>query len=235
MQPMIDRAEFEQNGFVLVPRVVGGTTLQQLRELTSDFADSPGQRRGGVRDPFETVDGLLEAVRSTPIGKLAAEVLGPGVFVVRSILFDKRPDTNWSVSWHRDETIAVAERADLPGFGPWSYKARVPNAHAPRSVLDAMATLRLHLDDTPTSNGPLRVLPGSHRTDDAPPAGMDGTRLVEAEAGDVLVMRPRLLHASSKQTAPGSRRVLHIECAAASLPHPLCWHRRVSLLSRAVM
>ncbi len=230
MQPMIDRAKLEDDGFALVPRVVGGAQLRQLRDLTHELEDSPGHRRGGVRDPFETVEGLLEAIRSTRLGKLAAEVLGAGPFAVRSILFDKRPDTNWSVSWHRDETIAVAEKAELPGFGPWSYKARVPHARAPRSVLDQMATLRLHLDDAPASHGPLRVVPGSHRTDDsATPEATEQARLVEAEAGDVLVMRPRLLHASSKQTREGRRRVLHIECAAMPLPRPLRWHRRLAI------
>lgn len=228
MHPMIDRAELDKDGYVLVPRVVGGAQLQQLRCLTRELEDSPGQRRGGVRDPFDTVEGLLAIVRSTPLRQLAAEILGPDAFAVRSILFDKRPDTNWSVSWHRDETIAVSERADVPGFGPWSFKARVPHVRAPRSVLDSMATLRLHLDDAPASNGPLSVLPGSHRTDEMAPDDTARALLVEAEAGDVLVMRPRILHASSKQTGHGRRRVLHIECAADSLPYPLCWQRRIN-------
>jgi len=229
MHPMFDQASLDEDGFVLVPHVVGYALLAELHSLTDDLPHSPGSRRGGVRDPFETVGGLLETVRDTPIGRLAADVLGPGVFAVRSILFDKRPDTNWSVAWHRDETVAVAERVEVPGFGPWSSKGRVDHVRAPKSVLDSMVTLRLHLDDTPATNGPLQAISGSHRTDELPADNVNQARIIEANAGDVLVMRPRVLHASSKQTQGSRRRVLHIECASAPLPHPMRWHKRVNL------
>jgi ectoine hydroxylase-related dioxygenase (phytanoyl-CoA dioxygenase family) len=39
-----------------------------------------------------------------------------------------------------------------------------------------------------------------------------------AAAGDALLMRPLLLHASSRSTSPNNRRVLHIEYAAFCLP-----------------
>jgi hypothetical protein len=40
-------------------------------------------------------------------------------------------------------------------------------------------------------------------------------------------MRPLLLHASSSCVVPKSRRVIHLEFAAAELPHGLDWHDRV--------
>lgn len=45
-----------------------------------------------------------------------------------------------------------------------------------------------------------------------------------AERGDVLAMRPLLLHASSPAASPQHRRVVHIEYAAAELPGDLEWH-----------
>ena len=69
--------------------------------------------------------------------------------------------------------------------------------------------------------GPLRVLPGSHRsgvlTDE------EVFRKAKAEAamdcrvgrGGVLAMRPLLIHASSKAEGPEPRRVLHVEYAAS--------------------
>jgi len=44
-----------------------------------------------------------------------------------------------------------------------------------------------------------------------------------ARAGDILAMRPLLLHASSKSTQPARRRVLHVEYAASDLPGPFRW------------
>jgi hypothetical protein len=42
-------------------------------------------------------------------------------------------------------------------------------------------------------------------------------------------MRPLLLHSSSAAAAPASRRVIHIEFAAAELPDGIQWHERVWL------
>ena len=148
---------------------------------------------------------------------------------VRSILFDKTADSNWLVPWHQDLTIALAQAHERPGWGPWSVKRGVPHARPPAGVLESMITLRLHLDDCPMANGALRIVPGSHRLGVIAAADIAGLReargevVCEAAAGTVLFMRPLLLHASSKSTAPARRRVLHVEYAAMDLPAPLRW------------
>lgn len=60
-------------------------------------------------------------------------------------------------------TIAVRERREAPGFGPWSVKTGIPHAHAPPAVLERMLTVRLHLEKADELNGALRVIPRSHR------------------------------------------------------------------------
>ena len=63
------------------------------------------------------------------------------------------------------------------------------------------------------------MLPGSHRDGVLPDAEIDrrvvsGTAVTcLAERGDVLLMRPLLLHASSKAATAAPRRVLHVEYA----------------------
>ena len=42
-------------------------------------------------------------------------------------------------------------------------------------------------------------------------------------AGDVLLMRPLLLHASGRSQGTRQRRVLHIEYAGFELPEELRW------------
>jgi hypothetical protein len=44
-----------------------------------------------------------------------------------------------------------------------------------------------------------------------------------AERGDVICMRPLILHSSSRSIEPVHRRVLHLEYAARQLPNGLEW------------
>jgi ectoine hydroxylase-related dioxygenase (phytanoyl-CoA dioxygenase family) len=124
----------------------------------------------------------------------------------------------------------VKERRDVEGFGPWSVKAGVVHVQPPASVLAGMLTVRLHLDDCGLENGPLRVVPGSHKlgVSDAAAIADARNRIAEATcavgAGSVVLMRPLLLHASSPATVAGHRRVIHLEFAAAELPGGLEWH-----------
>ena len=93
-----------------------------------------------------------------------------------------------------------------------------------------MLTVRLHLDAADALNGALRVLPGTHRLGRLSAARIQELRGAEPEflcaaaAGDALLMRPLLLHASSRSTTVGHRRVLHIEYAGFTLPPELQWH-----------
>jgi len=80
-----------------------------------------------------------------------------------------------------------------------------------------MLTARVHLDTVTDENGPLKVMPGSHRFgkslgDDAGAV----PQAIFAQRGDVLLMRPPLVHASGKSQVPTKRhrRVLHLEFAA---------------------
>ena len=87
-----------------------------------------------------------------------------------------------------------------------------------------MLSARIHLDDCDSSSGALRVLPGTHRlgrlTADQIAAELRTRTPVscDARAGDILLMRPLLLHASSAANSATHRRVLHLDYAAAPLP-----------------
>lgn len=157
-------------------------------------------------------------------------MLGPDARLVRSILFNKRPEANWQVAWHQDLSIAVREHIETPGFGPWSVKEGAPHVQPPPWVLEQMLTLRLHLDAADAGNGALWVIPGSHRLGRLPAseasahAANHSPALCAAEAGDALLMRPLLLHASRKSTSDRPRRVIHLEFAASELPAPLSWY-----------
>ncbi|RUL87312.1 phytanoyl-CoA dioxygenase family protein [Tautonia sociabilis] len=234
----------DRDGFAVVPDVLNGPEVAELilavdrAELEADRrADPAALRRGksvyGLRDLLGRVPEVRRLSVSPAIRELVEPVLGPGAFAVRGLWFDKTPGANWNLPWHRDLTIAARERVDAAGFSCWTTKAGIPHALAPPGVLEGMLTVRLHLDAAGPDNGPLRVLPGSHRLDGRDPTEVapwrGRCRPVECAvgAGGAVLMRPLLLHASNAAEAPGHRRVVHLEFATAPLPGGVEWYDRV--------
>jgi hypothetical protein len=151
---------------------------------------------------------------------IAARFIGAAAVPFRATLFDKSSARNWLVVWHQDTALPLKERRDIPGWGPWSTKAGITYAHAPASALCRVVALRLHIDDSRPDNGPLRVIPGTHRlgvlADEEVERLTRKTTSVDCvvPAGGIVAMCPLLIHASSKATSNYPRRVLHIEYAA---------------------
>jgi hypothetical protein len=153
-------------------------------------------------------------------------VLGSSAGVVRALYFDKPPGHSWALPWHKDYSLAVQAHRPSKLFTKPTVKAGVPHVIAPREVLDRMLTVRVHLDAMTAENGPLRVIPGSHRfyrgRDDEPREPVT----LHCSAGDALLMRPLVTHACGhSQTASGlHRRIVHLECAADPvLPDGFAW------------
>lgn len=212
----------EEQGFALVPQVVSADSCKALRELLGDAHGAGTRGMLQVPEVMEIAESLLaDLVRPHLPGQPVP---------VRGIYFDKRPQTNWLVAWHQDLTLALKDRIDLPGWGPWSVKEGVPHVQPPFACLERMLTARLHLDDADEGNGALRVLPGTHRLGRLDASAIQHCRethaevLCRARAGDVLLMRPLLLHASSRSFSECRRRVLHVEFAGFELPSPLKWN-----------
>jgi ectoine hydroxylase-related dioxygenase (phytanoyl-CoA dioxygenase family) len=95
-----------------------------------------------------------------------------------------------------------------------------------------MLAIRLHLDESHEDNGPLRVIPGSHKAgylsahEIATWKERPSVTCIVPKGGTIL-MRPLLVHASSSSLKPEPRRVIHLVFAAADLPQGLEWRNRV--------
>jgi len=215
--------DVERDGFEVVPGVVGE---EERRGLVAALGPVVGAGRRGLL-AWPVVGGLvrLPGILAHVRPHLRAEPIP-----VRAIYFDKSPEWNWLVPWHQDLSVAIRGRVDLPGFGPWSTKAGIPHVQPPVEILQQMITVRLHLDDADDSNGALRVLPGSHRLGVLSDERIRELRarqtdfLCAVPAGGALLMRPLLLHTSSRSTSTRHRRVLHIEYAGCQLPEGLEWN-----------
>ncbi|HEU4457390.1 MAG TPA: phytanoyl-CoA dioxygenase family protein [Longimicrobium sp.] len=227
-----------EHGYALVPDVLGDGDIARILAALDDAGegDADGVRRKesvyAIRNLLEVVPEIRALARSAAVRALVEPVLGAGAFAVRGILFDKTPDANWKVAWHQDLTIAVRERREVEGFGPWSEKTGIAHVQPPAAVLERMITVRLHLDDCGAENGPVHIIPGSHA------AGRLGAEEIQRwratreavptciPSGGALLMRPLILHASSPSTTPAHRRVVHLDFAADDLPGGLEWHGR---------
>lgn len=206
-----------QNGYAIFPDIVSAAEIQQLAYKLERSALRHG--RAGVRHLLG--NSAVAALANDPrMLRIAQSVLGPDASPFRATLFDKSPDSNWLITWHQDTALPLREKHEVPGWGPWSVKEGITYAHAPAQALEQVVALRLHLDDSRDDNGPLRVLPGTHREGvlsdqqvETIAASMEPVTCV-AGRGGMMVMRPLIIHASSKSQSDLPRRVIHIEYAS---------------------
>jgi hypothetical protein len=116
----------EEHGFAIGEAVLTEDAVAALLIALDGIDESASVRkRGGVfavRNLLDESSSVCELANSEKVRGLVAQLLGPHFFPVRGILFDKIPDANWKVPWHQDLTIAVREKIEVEGFGPWSVK-----------------------------------------------------------------------------------------------------------------
>lgn len=213
----IDRVAFGRDGFA---HLTGVLPAEHRDRLIAELPIAQAGRRLPVSSPelVDTVAVVAPLLRS----------LQPALRPVRCVYFDKSAASNWAVPWHQDRTIAVEQRREVPGFGPWSVKQGVPHVEPPFYVLADMITVRLHLDDCPHDNAPLLVVRGSHhkRYPENEVAAIVASGTVTtclAVAGDVWIYATPIVHASRRAEQPVHRRVLQIDFCAAELPSGLAW------------
>ncbi len=142
-------------------------------------------------------------------------MFGSPAFPINVTYFDKNADANWKVPGHQDLMMPVEREVAEPGFSGWNRKLGVVYVEPPAEVLSNLVALRVHLDACSAANGALAVVPESHRRGKLRDADItaipsDDFTICDAAAGDILLMKPLLVHRSSQGTEPSHRRVLHI-------------------------
>ena len=221
--------QLQESGYVVIPDVVG---IEEIREIAR-FVDDHVSAGAGTRRLIERrwcgdlADRLSRDTR-------LSEALPIDARPVQCTFFVKSKTNNWLVSLHQDLSIPVAERVDNPECCGWSEKEGELFVQAPVSILADVVAVRVHLDECDERNGALRVVPGSHRLGRLTAAGAKrvrdelGETSVIVPRGGVMVMKPLLLHASSKVSSNSMRRVLHFVFGPTRLPCGLHWPALVS-------
>ena len=213
---------FDADGFAMLP------ALLTDRELALIDAEMAGRSEVSARDLLDEAwcAALAQRLRGDP--RLAA-VLPSTYVAVQCTSFEKSLERNWLVPVHQDLAIPVAARVDHPALTGWSNKGGTWFVQPPVDLLAQLVAVRLHVDDCGDEDGPLHVVSGSHchgRLDDAQAIALRddrGTVACPVPRGGAMLMRPLLLHASSKATGASRRRVLHFLFGPRQLLLGLAW------------
>ncbi len=222
-------------GFTVFNDVYTSDELQQLISVI-DSTDQSGDifRKTddlfAIRQFLKGVPSILPVVFNDKLNELIRSLFGSDYFVSKSIYFDKPQKSNWFVAWHRDLTISVNKRVEVPGFTNWTVKQNQYAVQPPLNILQENFTIRIHLDDTAKDNGALKVVPGSHLLQESNNGiHTEGEVVCDVRAGGVMIMRPLLMHASNRTVNDNRRRVIHIEFSKAELPSEIDWSERISM------
>lgn len=224
-QPDVTLASFEERGFVIIDPLF----------LTDDLApllDNLAIEGVGTRDLLEQrwCADLVRRIRTHP---RIAPLLPPAAVAVQCTFFQKSTGQNWLVPMHQDLSVPVSERVEDPRLSGWSKKDGTLFVQPPDEVLGQLVAVRLHLDPCEFADGPLRVIPGSHKSGRLSAAAATAARqqsdevACEVGQGGALVLKPLLLHASSKASGRSRRRVLHFVFGPHFLPCGLAWQTAV--------
>jgi hypothetical protein len=214
--------ELETLGFTVARGVIDSTVRERLLALCDPgtAAGAVRHRSGAVfaaRGLLSSIPALREAVHAAGLTELATVHLGKDAVPIDALFFDKRSAMNWVVPGHQDRLMPQAEVG-----GPLRrMKHGLAYAEPAVGVLTSLIALRLHFDDCDAMTGALGVVPGTHRAlvPELEIANIPFARYRPCAfaAGDVMLMKPLLLHRSSPSTSSGPRRVLHVVYA----PRPL--------------
>ncbi len=190
----------------------GKTTSDAVFDLEPGHsAEHPRPRR--ISSPCDQDPVFWELLTQGPLGALAQDLLGPDVKFYQSKLNFKSPAGGTEVRWHQD----------APFF-----------PHSNHAVL----TMGVYLEDCTPEQGPLEILPGSHRgrifshydedgawrgeIGDADGRTLDvgSARSFEGAAGSVTVHNYRTVHGSKPNRSAQARPLLlYVLSAADALPY----------------
>lgn len=215
---------FDRAGYVILPSTFDSRQIQSIEmSLNAVTHEATGTRCMLGHDWCAQ---LASSIRRN----LEDEgILPRGYVAVQCTYFEKSRNENWLVAVHQDLSIPVQRRIEHPDLNGWSEKERTTFVQPPVEFLERLIAARLHIDDCREEDGALRVVPGSHlrgrlkNTEALVMRDEIGEQVCPVSKGGMLVMRPLLLHASSKSTGSSRRRVLHFVFGPAELPHGLSW------------
>lgn len=217
---------YRENGYLLVKQAVGEDLLGRLQRTTyrlieesRSVTESDGRydldaghsaehpKLTRIKLPTHVDPVYREALMGSGLTDVLRELLGANVSLITSKLNTKAPGGGAAVEWHQD----------------WAF---YPHTN------DSVLALGLMLEDVTFENGPLMVIPGSHRgpvlshhnkdgvfcgaiDPDDPEFDFSKAVTLTGKAGDMTVHHVRTLHGSAPNNSNRTRLILFFECNAS--------------------
>ncbi|MEJ1237277.1 WYL domain-containing protein [Chryseolinea sp. T2] len=249
LQQAIEQYQFEFNsatlshhvqkllykGFSIISYVFTKREVNGMKSAIDAYLKIAGknEQAHSIRGLIQKVPQLKQLVFNVNLLKILDNI-DPKLFLTKVLYFDKTQESNWYVTWHQDTVINVKGRVQAEGFTGWTKKEDATGVIPPDEYLSHMITVRIHLDDADEDNGALKVLPGSHKkrlTNDEISLITQNSisHICEVKAGGIQLMKPLILHASSKAVNQKHRRVIHLEFSPRDLPGKMEWAEREEL------
>ncbi len=219
------RQRYEADGFIVVPDVLSAGELNELRRVTDEWIegargltthtgiydleethtpDRPRVRR--IKEPHVVHPAFGKLVSHPRILAVLKNLWGPNIRFQYSKLNMKAGGYGAAVEWHQD----------------WAF---YPHTN------DDLAAVGIMLDDCEMENGPLLMIPGSHRGPtvshhhgdrfvagiDPVTSGVDfaGAVALTGKAGSITVHHVRAIHGSAPNLSTRDRRLLLYQYRAA--------------------
>lgn len=219
------REFYKENGYLLVEDAVTPGQLARLREITHRFIEASREvaesndvydldaghgpespRLTRIKVPHRQDPYFWDVLRNSRMTETLTDILGPDTTIMTSKLNTKAPGGGRAVEWHQD----------------WAF---YPHTN------DDLLALGLMLEDVTLENGPLMVIPGSHRgpvlshhangvfcgaiNPDDPLFDPEQAVTLTGKAGSMTVHHVRILHGSAPNLSDRMRMILFYEVAKA--------------------
>jgi ectoine hydroxylase-related dioxygenase (phytanoyl-CoA dioxygenase family) len=218
-------AFYRENGYLLVENVLDRSTRARMKEVIAELVakakgvaqhndvydlepshtpEAPRVRR--IKKPHLVNPIFWDFAKSSTLLEVVTKLLGPNVRLHGSKLNMKDPKYGSPVEWHQD----------------WAF---YPHTN------DDLLAIGVMLDDVELENGPLLVLPGTHKgpvydhhaegrfcgaiDPVAVKLPYDQAVAVTGKAGSASFHHVRLVHGSAQNTSDRPRQLLLYECGAA--------------------
>ncbi|MEX5729543.1 ectoine hydroxylase-related dioxygenase (phytanoyl-CoA dioxygenase family) [Rhodovulum iodosum] len=219
------KAFYAENGYLMVEDAVTPDQLARLQKITHGLIDASrhvstsdevydldkghgpdGPRLTRIKLPHKRDPYFWEILTRSGVTEVLTDLLGPDTTLLTSKLNTKAPGGGAAVEWHQDWAFYPHTNDDLLAFG-------------------------LMLEDVDEANGPLMVIPGTHKgpilshnangvfcgaiDPDDPLFERDRAVTLTGRAGSMTVHHARLLHGSAPNVSDRARMILFYEIAKA--------------------
>lgn len=219
------KAFYAENGYLKVENVVTQEELARLQEITHGFIEASREVRESnevydldeghsaetprltrIKLPHKQHPYYDQILKRSGVTQVLRDLLGDNATLLTAKLNTKAPGGGAAVEWHQDWAFYPHTNDDLLAFG-------------------------LMLEDVTEENGPLQVIPGSHRgpvlshhmngvfcgavDPDDPEFQAEKIVTLTGKAGDMTVHHARTLHGSAPNVSDRARLILFYEIARA--------------------